>query len=94
MEPRTSEVLPNQGTIFKIDVHGTETLLHSFDGAAGGSFVAAGVTLDESTGDLYGVTKVGGQFGQGALYKLAANGTFFLLHNFDNAHDGTALNGE
>jgi uncharacterized repeat protein (TIGR03803 family) len=62
----------NQGTIFKIDVHGTETLLHSFDGAAGGGFVAAGVTLDESTGDLYGVTKVGGMFGQGALYRLAA----------------------
>jgi uncharacterized repeat protein (TIGR03803 family) len=80
----------NQGTIFKIDVHGTETLLHSFDGAAGGGFVAAGVTLDESTGDLYGVTKVGGMFGQGALYRLAANGTFFLLHAFDNAHDGAS----
>jgi uncharacterized repeat protein (TIGR03803 family) len=80
----------NKGTIFKIDVHGTETLLHSFDGAAGGGFVAAGVTLDDSTGDLYGVTKVGGTFGQGLLYRLAADGTFFALHAFDNAHDGTA----
>lgn len=78
----------NHGTIFKIDVHGTETLLHSFDGGSGGNLPAGGLTIDEATGDLYGVTQGGGTFGDGALYTLTANGTFTVLHSFDNTHDG------
>ena len=42
----------NNGTIFKIDTHGTETIVHSFDGSTGGGYPAAGLTLDPKTGDL------------------------------------------
>lgn len=82
----------NAGTIFEIVPDGTETLLHSFDGAAGGSDPNAGVTIDPATGDLYGTTTFGGngacRNGCGVLYELAADGTFTVLHRFDNASDG------
>jgi uncharacterized repeat protein (TIGR03803 family) len=86
----------NNGTIYKIAPGGSFTLLHSFDGAAGGAHPQAGVTIDKATGDLYGVTESGGNFagecsgvGCGTLYKLAANGTFSVLHAFQGApNDG------
>lgn len=74
----------DNGAIFKIDTHGTATLLHSFDGSAGGALPASGVTIDDKTGDLYGVTQGGGA-GAGTLYKLAADGTFTVLHTFANS---------
>jgi uncharacterized repeat protein (TIGR03803 family) len=83
------------GTIFKIAGNGTETIIHSFarDGGAGGSYPYAGVTVDSTTGDLYGTTTEGGSGcsskGCGVLYKQAANGTFTVLHVFDGANDGS-----
>jgi uncharacterized repeat protein (TIGR03803 family) len=80
------------GTIFKIAAGGTETVLHSFDGAAGGSDPNAGVTLDPATGDLTGSTTFGGsggcRNGCGILYRLAADGTFTVLHTFKGGKDG------
>ncbi len=80
----------DNGAIFKIDTHGTETLLHSFDGSADGGLPRAGVTIDEKTGDLYGVAATAGTFGGGTLYKLAADGTFTVLHAFAVNTDGAA----
>lgn len=76
------------GVIFKIARNGTETIIHSFDGASGGAG-PQGVTIDPATGDLYGATGYGGDLsacsgmGCGVLYKLAADGTFIVLHDFD-----------
>ncbi len=72
----------DNGTVFKIAPNGTETLLHSFDGGSGGANPAAGVTIGNSTGDLYGVTFAGGSAGFGIMYKLTASGTFTVLHTF------------
>jgi uncharacterized repeat protein (TIGR03803 family) len=80
----------NKGTVFKIAKSGTETILHSFDGKAGG-LVPREVTVDPATGDLYGITEYGGEGdgnGDGLIYKVAADGTFTILHIFDAVHDG------
>ncbi|MGH8213682.1 MAG: choice-of-anchor tandem repeat GloVer-containing protein, partial [Rhodanobacteraceae bacterium] len=88
----------NAGTIFKIAKDGTETIVHSFDGAAGGAN-PNGVTIDQATGDLYGTTVFGGDFSGtcisfcGVLYKLAVDGTFTVLHSFDGANDGSGPDG-
>jgi uncharacterized repeat protein (TIGR03803 family) len=74
----------NNGTIFKIDRRGNETLLHSFDGSTGGAYPLSSLAINVGTGDLYGTTQAGGNAtcNCGVLYKLAANGTFSVLHTF------------
>jgi len=72
------------GTIFKVDSAGNFTLLHSFagkpsDGAYPGDF---GHLVMGKSGDLYGVTKGGGSYDHGTLYKLSKSGTLTLLHDF------------
>lgn len=47
------------GVIFKIARDGTETIVHSFDGTAGGANPNGGVTIDLLSGDLYGTTFYG-----------------------------------
>ena len=82
----------NNGTIFKIDPDGKQTLLHSFAGGADGSDPNAGVTIDPATGNLYGTTTFAGtgacREGCGLFYRLAADGTYTVLHDFDNTDDG------
>jgi uncharacterized repeat protein (TIGR03803 family) len=57
------------GTVFKIDNAGNKTVLHQFNGTDG-SVPVAGVILDGS-GNLYGTTQFGGQYGQGVVFKIA-----------------------
>ncbi len=57
------------GTVFKVDQSGVETVLHRFAGADG-SRPMAGVILD-SVGNLYGTTFQGGAFGNGTVFKIA-----------------------
>ncbi len=59
----------NDGTIFKIDSTGAETILHRFNNS-GGSGPSAGVIRD-SAGNLYGTTEYGGKVGSGTVFKLA-----------------------
>jgi uncharacterized repeat protein (TIGR03803 family) len=47
------------GTVFKLDVNGNETVLHSFTGGADGSFPYAGLVQD-AQGNFYGTTFNGG----------------------------------
>lgn len=75
----------NAGTIFKLAPDGAETVLHSFDGKAGGAKPFAGVTIDLATGDLYGTTTVGGS-NYGVIWKLATDGTYAVLYSFDYTH--------
>ncbi|HEX3652996.1 MAG TPA: choice-of-anchor tandem repeat GloVer-containing protein [Rhizomicrobium sp.] len=78
----------DSGTVFKIASDGTESVVHSFDGEAGGSSPNTGVLIQPSTGDLYGTTPSGGS-GSGVIYKLAADGTYSVPHSFDNINDGS-----
>jgi len=60
------------GTVFKLDTTLTKTILHTFiGGTTDGANPYDGVTLDVS-GNLYGTTPTGGQYGNGLVYEIAA----------------------
>lgn len=76
------------GTIFRISLSGTFTLLHDFhytDGAGPGSRM-----VQATDGFLYGVTGNGGSGsacsgGCGTIYRISPSGPFSLLYNFCSA---------
>jgi uncharacterized repeat protein (TIGR03803 family) len=75
------------GTVFKLDTSGAETILHSFSGADG-DFPNG--TLLSNGGYLYGVTNAGGAFGHGTIFRLnMTTGKGTLLHHFSYT-DGAA----
>jgi uncharacterized repeat protein (TIGR03803 family) len=83
------------GTVFRLDVRGKETVLHSFTGGADGAFPFAGVVLD-AKGNLYGTTFNGGDMscgsdglGCGVVFKLDTRGAETVLYSFTGgATDG------
>jgi uncharacterized repeat protein (TIGR03803 family) len=78
-----------QGEVFRFDLtaHAFK-VLHSFTGGAdGGSPVYSGVTA--LNGVLYGVTRLGGANGAGAVYRMDPyNGAETVLYSFTGAGDG------
>ena len=73
-----------QGTVFKLDPIGVETVLYSFSGGAdGGQPITAGVIRD-SAGNLYGTTACGGtascSSGFGTVFKLDMTLKLTVLH--------------
>jgi len=63
----------------------TEKILYSFKGGNDGAKPTAGIVFDAS-GNIYGVTGVGGKYGQGTLFELAASGKAYkekVLWSFD-----------
>jgi len=81
------------GVVFKLDTTGNETVLHSFTGAADGSFPEAGVIRD-AAGNLYGTTSAGGDPncvivpGCGVVFKLDTTGKETVLYAFTGESDG------
>ena len=83
------------GTVFKLAPNGsggyTETTLHAFTGQPDGANSYAGLIMDTS-GNLYGTTYGGGASGNGAVFKLAPNGsggyTESVLYSFAGQPDG------
>lgn len=76
-----------QGTVFKLDKNGNETVLHSFAGGADGSSPYAGLIRD-AAGNLYGTTVYGGTSNRGTIFKLDVNGNETILHSFSFNVDG------
>jgi uncharacterized repeat protein (TIGR03803 family) len=56
------------GTVFKLDANGELTVLHAFNGRDGSEPEA--LTRD-STGNFYGITAEGGDYGAGTVFKIA-----------------------
>jgi uncharacterized repeat protein (TIGR03803 family) len=75
------------GTIFKLDSSGKETVLYSFAGQPDGSCPSAGVVLD-AVDNLYGTTKLGGVSNDGTIFKLDTSDTETVLHSFNAQVDG------
>jgi uncharacterized repeat protein (TIGR03803 family) len=79
------------GTVFKISPDGTETVLRSFCSAANcadGHDPEARLLLDNA-GDLYGTTVSGGQFNEGTVFRISAQGAFSVVYSF-GAYSGDA----
>jgi uncharacterized repeat protein (TIGR03803 family) len=69
------------GTVFKVALDGTETILHSFRGGAVGDGAAPeGGLIEDKAGNLYGTTyggssRSGHPGGNGTAFKITPNGT-------------------
>ncbi len=84
------------GTVFKLDAHGTETVLYSFAGTASGDGDSpySGLTLDH-LGNFYGTTFKGGPDDLGTVYKIDTT-TYqeTVMHSFavtDGANPATGV---
>ena len=69
------------GVLYKLAPDGTYTVLHSFAGGSDGEYGIGRLIMDQ-TGSLYGVTTEGGACDCGTVFKLAADGTYTILHTF------------
>ena len=84
----------SQGSLFKLDASGNQTVLYSFTGADDGAEPQAGLVLD-AEGNLYGTTEHGGNLatcygsGCGTVFKLDTTGHETVLYAFT----GTAGDG-
>jgi uncharacterized repeat protein (TIGR03803 family) len=89
-----------EGTVFKVDTAGNETVLHSFTGGSDGFNPGQGVIMDKA-GNLYGTTQFGGAYGCqygpygcGTIFRVDSAGDFTILHAFtgtssDGANPGS-----
>ncbi|MGH9500604.1 MAG: choice-of-anchor tandem repeat GloVer-containing protein [Terriglobales bacterium] len=72
------------GAVFEITGLGKEKVLYSFTGGADGSHPRGGLIRDAS-GNLYGTTGAGGNFGSGTVFVVSPSGVETVLHHFNNA---------
>lgn len=81
------------GTIFELSPSNgswRETILYTFTGGSDGGEPLAGLVMDNS-GNLYGTTAIGGDFGFGTVFTLSkANGAWAesVLYSFQGGLDG------
>lgn len=88
-----------QGTVYKLDATGGETVLYSFGNQPDGDTPMAGLVLDVPGRALYGTTEFGGNcpygsvvgFGCGTVYKLSSAGET-QLYVFTGQQDGASPN--
>ena len=69
------------GTIFKLTLAGTRTIVHNFTDVDGSAPWARLVQLGD--GKLYGTTSRGGASQWGTAFNVTLAGTHSLLHSFD-----------
>jgi uncharacterized repeat protein (TIGR03803 family) len=77
----------NTGTVFKITLAGTETVLYSFAGGTDGATPSAGL-IQASDGNFYGTTSDGGVAGLGTMFEITPAGVETVLYSFAGGTDG------
>jgi uncharacterized repeat protein (TIGR03803 family) len=80
------------GTLFKIALDGTISILHPFGGGSDGA-TPNGALIQGSDGDLYGTTSRGGLFNEGTVFHAGFNGGVVILHHFIGGTQDGALPG-
>lgn len=83
------------GTVFKVDKTGAETVLYNFTGGTDGGF-PSGALVRDAAGNLYGTTVsggtgtscLGGTASCGTVFKLDATGIETVLYSFTGPPDG------
>jgi uncharacterized repeat protein (TIGR03803 family) len=83
----TFEGAAGYGTAFRLSKTGTETVLYTFTGGADGAYPSAGL-VEDSAGNLYGMTREGGAAGAGAVFEINTAGTETVLYSFTGGSDG------
>lgn len=76
------------GTVFKMALNGTLTVLYNFDGAHGANPLS-GLTLG-TDGNFYGTTTAGGSSNLGVVFKITPAGALTVLYNFTGGSDGAS----
>jgi uncharacterized repeat protein (TIGR03803 family) len=77
----------NDGTVYKVDTAGNQTVLWNFTAGVDGARPQSGVVMD-AAGNLYGTATTGGANGLGVVYKLDTTGNLTVLHAFAGGTDG------
>jgi uncharacterized repeat protein (TIGR03803 family) len=83
----------SDGTVYSLTSDGNYTVVYSFEGGdTDGADPTAGLILDKA-GNLYGTTAYGGPSDYGSVFKIAADGTYSVLHFFDGTDGAYAYGG-
>jgi uncharacterized repeat protein (TIGR03803 family) len=77
------------GTVFAVNTSGGGfTNIYSFSGGSDGADPEAGLVLTSNT--LYGTTFIGGQFGEGSVFRVNTNGAAFTnIYSFSGGANGS-----
>ncbi|HZL43925.1 MAG TPA: choice-of-anchor tandem repeat GloVer-containing protein, partial [Verrucomicrobiae bacterium] len=75
------------GTIFRMTTNGSPISSYSFQNYIDGANPDAAL-VQGADGNFYGTASAGGQFGNGSVFKLAADGTVTRLYSFTGGSDG------
>lgn len=84
----------DDGTVFQLVQSGgawSESVIHSFGGGGDGFGGPEGAPVEDSAGNLYGITSYGGQYGAGSVFELSESGgtwTEQTLYSFTGGMDG------
>lgn len=78
---------PGCGTVFKVDKHGKETVLHRFTVGSGDGGLPYASLIRDKAGNLYGTTWIGGSYGGGAVYKIDTAGKETMLPTPLRSHE-------
>lgn len=76
----------DKGTVYSIDIYGTEKVLYSFGGGSDGAHPEAGLT--DVYGTMYGTTLAGGTSNEGTVYSIDLIDTEKVVHSFSGGSDG------
>ena len=76
-----------RGTVFRLDLAGTLTRLHSFDGAADGAYPSTSL-VEADDGNLYGTASGEGPGGRGTVFRLTTGGLLTTVHAFSGPDGG------
>lgn len=71
-----------QGTVFKVTLAGTETVLHSFGLAGGDGYLPIAGLVSDGSGNFYGTTLYGGANRAGTIFKVDSAGNESILYSF------------
>jgi uncharacterized repeat protein (TIGR03803 family) len=77
-----------QGTVFRATTDGKVTVLHSFAGKPSDGANPFAALIQVANGDFYGTTSWGGPNDSGTVFRVRADGSFNILHEFVGSSDG------
>jgi uncharacterized repeat protein (TIGR03803 family) len=83
------------GTVFKLDTHGKETILYSFQGPPADGSLPNGTLIRDAEGNLYGTAFAGGGGncsygpGCGVVFKIDTSNHYSIIWTFTGAADGS-----